>query len=78
MVVTVVGIGPLQTGTYQNFNYANRSVYVEYPVKGVDGLVAERFKVPDRISTLEGIRPGDSINVDFNRFGRIDSIRKEG
>lgn len=77
MLCTVVGKGQLQTGTYENYQYANRSLYVTYEVRGIEGQCAERFKVPDRICSLDDIRIGDIVDVQFNRFGRIDSIRKE-
>lgn len=78
MKVTVVGIARKVTeGEYQGFNYANRSLYVNYSVSGVEGEVAERFKIPDRISDLSGIHVGDVVNVEFNRFGKVVSVYGE-
>lgn len=75
MIVTVVGIARKMTeGEYQGFQYKNRSLYVRYPVSGIEGEVAERFKIPDHVSDLSGVHVGDNVNVEFNRFGKVVSV----
>lgn len=78
MIVTVVGVARKMTeGEYQGFQYSNRSLYVRYNVSGVEGEVAERFKIPDRVSDLSDVHVGDHVNVEFNRFGKVVSVSVE-
>lgn len=75
MEVTVVGVArTMSQGEFEGFKYANRSLYVRYAVQGVEGEVAERFKIPDRISDLSNVHVGDVVDVQFNRFGKVVSV----
>ena len=75
MQVTVVGIArKVSEGEYEGFKYANRSLYVTYPVSGCEGQVAERFKIPERINDLSSVHVGDVVNVEFNRFGKVVDV----
>lgn len=75
MQVTVVGVSrKVSEGEYEGFRYANRSLYVVYPVSGCEGQVAERFKIPERINDLSSVHVGDTVNVEFNRFGKVVDV----
>ena len=52
------------------------SLFVAFEEEGVTGRAAERLSVNSAIALPSGIKPGDKININFNRRGKVDKIEK--
>ena len=75
MKVKVIGIGGKYSGTYQGYDYTKVNLYVDYeeaPKNGT-GTRVEVLKCPfDCVPA--GLKVGDKVDVQYNQYGRIDSI----
>lgn len=77
MLFRVLGIENV-TGDFKGNSYSGRNVYAQYPDNyqndRLTGVKVERLWVPDRVSAPI-IRPGDDIEVYYNKYGKVDSVQ---
>lgn len=67
-------------GTYQGFDYDNTKVYCVEAMKDGpdrDGEKAFILKVKTSAFVASGVRVGDSILCNYDRFGNVISVVKE-
>lgn len=74
----VVGKSELVSGTYEGRKWSHRKLYCVYSdpsQKGVQGQIAECFKIAEGVSDLSNVGVGRNIDVEFNKFGRISAVK---
>lgn len=77
MKMKVVGKTGLKRGTFEGREWSHVKLYVVHydpTVNDLQGEVAECLKVPEKIN-LNGLNPGDTIDVEFNRYGKVSDVQ---
>ena len=75
MIVEVVGVKKTSfetkdtKETIRGFN-----LYTQYEQDGVTGLATERFFISENKAAGWEPAPGDTVEISFNRFGKIDTV----
>ena len=75
MKVILMGFSGVREGDYQGRHWQNRQLFVQHlePAKDVIGEQCEVLKIPVSVD-ISSLGIGQSCNVYFNRYGRVDSI----
>ena len=76
MKMTVVGKTGVRRGTFQGREWSHVKLYVTHEdptINDLNGDVAECLKIPEKIN-INGLNPGDTIDVEFNRFGKVSVV----
>lgn len=60
-----------------NRTYEGVRLHTTYEKEGVDGFCVESFYCNSRVD-LDGIDIGDTVEVLYNRYGKVASVRKVG
>lgn len=78
MKFKVIGKTGRRTGEFQGRPYANYKIYVIDIDKRPDvvGDSCQALTVPERVD-LSQVKPGDVVNVYYNRYGRVDDVVRE-
>lgn len=75
MNVKVLGTQSMNFKTSEGTEVKGLNLFVAFKDKAVNGMKAERFFINANIECPE-IKPGDTIDVNFNYRGKIESIIK--
>ena len=78
MKVKVIGYSAIRSGEYQGRPYQNRKLsYVvndaDYNPKDYNGSQCDEITVPATID-FSNIKVGDTVNLLYNRWGKVESI----
>lgn len=76
----IIGVQPKQFTTQDGVLIQGWNVWYSEPRKGVDGVVADRVFVSDRVSNASNFIPhvGDVVlSFSYNKFGKLSSIITE-
>lgn len=78
MLVTVVGVKRnVSFDTKEGVNISGTNIYVEHLENGVEGYMAEKYFLNHATFDSSAVQVGDTLNLEFNRYGKIAAIRKE-
>lgn len=72
---TIIGIAHRQYTNKQGRNVSGYNLYATYEDKKTNGLACLREWVNDETMETSGVSVGDTVEILYNRYGRIDSIR---
>lgn len=74
MLVKVVGKKVLNFTTEDGKVIDGAHYYVTYEEDGIEGLAAEKFYISSSKLNTNVVSVGDSLNIYFNRLGKIDKV----
>lgn len=74
MQVTVIGIRNVNfIDSSSGNNIIGTSLYIGFKSDGVRGLETKKIFIKDSIDT-SNLKVNDKININFNMYGKVDSI----
>jgi len=76
MIVKVVGIQALEFSNSLGQEVKGTNIFTVYPEENVDGLRTDKFFLKDGMNLSKDVKLNDSVNISFNRKGKIESITK--
>lgn len=76
MPLTYLGHRPYNFTGDNGSQFEGTSLYAAFEEDGVIGLMAEKFSVKKEVAIPSGLKTGDTIEVTFNRKGKIVTIKK--
>lgn len=71
----VIGIERRQYTNKEGRQVSGYKLYLSYDKKGTDGKACFEQWSPDGPVKDSGVDLGDSIDMSFNRYGKLESIR---
>lgn len=74
MLVKVVGKKNLNFKTEDGKSIDGAHFFVTYEEEGIEGLAAEKFFISSSKLNPMVVSIGDSLNIYFNRFGKVDKV----
>ena len=74
----VIGIQHRKYTNKQGREVEGYNLFATYEEKGVDGLACVREWVSVDVMEDSGVSVGDSVELGYNRYGRIERIRPAG
>lgn len=74
----VIGIQHRKYTNKQGREVEGYNLFVTYAEKEVDGLACMREWVATDVMEDSGVSVGDSVDLNYNRYGRICSIKPVG
>lgn len=78
MLVTVVGVKRnVSFSTKEGATISGSNIYVEHLENGVEGYMAEKYFLNATTFDSSNIVVGDTLNLEFNRYGKIAAFHKE-
>ena len=76
MKVKLIGIQKINFNNANNEEIKGTLAFVVYPEENVQGLRTDKFFLKDGISLPEGVKVNDTIDISFNRKGKVEMIFK--
>lgn len=74
----VIGIAHRQYTNKQGKAVSGYNLYVTYEDRSTNGLACMREWISDPVMEDSGISIGDKVNLLYNRYGRVESIKIAG
>jgi uncharacterized protein YuzE len=74
MLVPVIGFSRVDFVNDQKEHIAGTTVYYTSKDPRVEGMKAEKAFIPQTLSSLEGLKPNDTINIDYNQKGKVIGV----
>jgi len=74
MLHHILGIRPVNFTADDGRAISGTTIYVSFADEGVIGEAADKLFVSSTLALPVGLKPGDMVNITFNRKGKVDRI----
>lgn len=77
MEAIIMGNQKVEYTTKDGVNIKGLNIFVSYLDENVVGECCEKFFLNQKVIIPENIKMGDTIIINFNRWGKVESISKK-
>ncbi len=77
MEAIIMGNQKVDYTTKDGVNIKGVYIFVSHPDENVVGECCEKFFLNQKVVVPENIKIGDTIIINFNRWGKVESISKK-